>query len=113
MDGDLLERGTALAAIDEVVEGARAGAGAVLLLEAHPGLGKTRLTEVTADRCRTLDLRVLGAAGAALEQDLGWGVARGVFGGELGDPARRARRPPRSCTACTGCCPTWRRRDRP
>ncbi len=89
MDGDLLERGTALAAIDEVIEAARAGAGAVLLLEAHPGLGKTRLAEATAERGRTLDLRVLGAAGAALEQDLGWGVARGVFGPELGDRARR------------------------
>ena len=60
-----------------------------MLLEAHPGLGKTRLAEFAGERCRALDLRVLSTAAAELEQDLGWGVARGVFDPELRDPVRR------------------------
>src|SRR6202035_2425358 len=85
----LLERDTALTAIDEVVEAATAGAGLALLITGHPGMGKTRLYEASLDGARSRGLRVLRAAGAELEQNLSFGVAaqvaRGVLGGVSDD----------------------------
>ncbi len=74
----LLERDGALAAIDEVIEAATAGAGLALLITGHPGMGKTRLYEASLDGARSRGLRVLRAAGAELEQNLAFGVAAQV-----------------------------------
>src|SRR5437762_2005102 len=80
----LLERDSALSAIDDVLEAARAGAGMALLILGHPGMGKTRLYEATLDGARSRGLRVLRAAGAELEQNLAFGVAGQVGRGALG-----------------------------
>jgi DNA-binding CsgD family transcriptional regulator len=91
MPGDtgLLERETELEAIDEALRAAAGGGGTVMLLEGHPGLGKTRLAQVVAERGGTLGMSVLRAAGAELEHDLGWGVVRGLLGGQLSAADRR------------------------
>jgi DNA-binding CsgD family transcriptional regulator len=85
MSGDrgLLEREAELEAIDAALLAAAGGAGTVTLLEGHPGLGKTRLAQTTAERAGTLGLSVLRSAGGELEHDLGWGVVRGLLGGQL------------------------------
>ncbi len=74
----LLERDSALAAIDEVLEAASTEAGLALLILGHPGLGKTRLYEASLDGARARGLRVLRAAGAELEQNLAFGLAAQV-----------------------------------
>jgi DNA-binding CsgD family transcriptional regulator len=71
----LLERDDALAAIDGLLATAGAGAGSAVLLEAHAGMGKTRLHEVGLDRAPEAGLRVFRAAGAELEGNLAFGVA--------------------------------------
>jgi DNA-binding CsgD family transcriptional regulator len=71
----LLERETALEAIDAVLDASAAGAGLALLVLGHPGMGKTRLYESSLDGARTRGLRVLRAAGAELEQNVAFGVA--------------------------------------
>ena len=84
----LLERETELAAIDELID-ADGGPRGVLLLEGNAGLGKTRLASLAAERCAALGLCTLWAGGGALEQDLAWGVVRGLFGAQLADRGRR------------------------
>src|SRR5438270_12116461 len=74
----LLERDTALATIDQVVDPAKAGAGLALLIMGHPGMGKTRLYEAALDGARSRRLRVVRAAGAELEQNLAFGGAAQV-----------------------------------
>jgi DNA-binding CsgD family transcriptional regulator len=71
----LLERHRALQAIDDTLAAARRGEGMALLLEGHPGMGKTRLHETALDRARGDGLRVLRATGAELERNLALGVA--------------------------------------
>jgi DNA-binding CsgD family transcriptional regulator len=70
----LLERDRELERIDALLERARGGDGAVLALEGPPGIGKTRLLEVAAERAH--GLIVARAAGSELEQEFGYGVAR-------------------------------------
>jgi DNA-binding CsgD family transcriptional regulator/tetratricopeptide (TPR) repeat protein len=85
----LLERETALAAIDHAIDATKTGAGDALLLEAHPGMGKTRLHEASLDKGRQRKLRVLRAAGAELEQNLAFGVAGQLLRGLIDElPAR-------------------------
>jgi DNA-binding CsgD family transcriptional regulator/tetratricopeptide (TPR) repeat protein len=71
----LLERESPLQAILAVLDSIEAGTGAALLIEGHPGMGKTRLYEAALDEGRRRDMRVLRAAGAELEQNVAFGVA--------------------------------------
>src|SRR5437764_11359878 len=85
----LLERETALAAIDQALDATKTGAGDALLLEAHAGMGKTRLHEASLDKGRQRKLRVLRAAGAELERNLAFGVAGQLLRGLIDElPAR-------------------------
>jgi DNA-binding CsgD family transcriptional regulator len=78
----LLERGPALAAIEELLDPSVDGDGA-LLIAGHPGLGKTRLFGVALDRARERGLLVLRAAGSELEQNVAFGVAGQLLRGLL------------------------------
>src|SRR5258707_12870483 len=71
----LLERDSALATIDGVLDSVSAGNGRALLISGHPGMGKTRLHEATLDAARARGLQVLRASGSELEQNLAFGVA--------------------------------------
>ena len=48
----LVARVRALAEVDSVLAGARAGRGALMAVTGEPGIGKTRLAEAAADRSR-------------------------------------------------------------
>jgi DNA-binding CsgD family transcriptional regulator len=81
----LLEREPALAAIERILDAAETGGGSALLIEAHAGMGKTRLHEAALDGARDRGMRVLRAAGAELEQSVAFGVARQLLTGQLGE----------------------------
>src|SRR5947209_14281272 len=81
----LLERETALEAIDEALEHAAAGLGAALVFEGHAGMGKTRLHEAALDSARGRGLRVIRGTGAELETNLAFGVAGQVLRSLIGE----------------------------
>jgi DNA-binding CsgD family transcriptional regulator len=86
----LLERDSALRAIQRTLDGAQEGAGQALLIEGHAGMGKTRLHEAALDGARERGMRVLRAAGAELERSIAFGVAARLLSAQLGDlPAAR------------------------
>jgi DNA-binding CsgD family transcriptional regulator len=88
----LLERGAELEELDALLSAARAAHGAVAVLEAPAGQGKTALLRVLRARAAASGLRVLGSTGSPLERDFAFGVVRQLFDAELhrADPARRA-----------------------
>jgi DNA-binding CsgD family transcriptional regulator len=75
----LIERAEEIAAIDAAISSALSGHGQVVLVEGAPGLGKTSLLASAAEAAEDAGMRVLGASGALLEQDLAWAVVRDVF----------------------------------
>jgi DNA-binding CsgD family transcriptional regulator len=88
----LLERDDLLEAIAAVLDALEEGDGRALLLEGHAGMGKTRLHEAALDEARSRGVRVLRAAGAELEQNLAFGVARQLIGALLNDLPPAGRR---------------------
>jgi len=80
-----------LGAIELLLEDAQAGAGRGLLIEAHAGMGKTRLHEAALDSARRRRMRVLRAAGAELERNIAFGVAAQLLSSQLAElsPAQR------------------------
>jgi AAA ATPase domain len=68
---ELIERDDERAALDEAVAAAKSGAGRLLVIEAAPGLGKTRLLRTLQDRP---GVRVLRARGSELESKFAFGV---------------------------------------
>jgi DNA-binding CsgD family transcriptional regulator len=83
----LLERDRELDLLRASTEAARRGQGAVLLIEAPAGLGKTGLLQVAADLAGARSLRVLPARGGELERDLAYGLVRQLFERMLADAA--------------------------
>ena len=79
----LLEREAPLREIDQVLDAAADGLGTALLIEGHAGMGKTRLHEASLDGARAREMRVLRAAGAELELEVAFGVARTLLEAEL------------------------------
>jgi DNA-binding CsgD family transcriptional regulator len=79
VDAFLLERESEIAQLTRVFGQARAGRGAVVLLDGPPGIGKSHLLRA----CRTLaergDMEVLAASGRELGSEVGYGVARQLF----------------------------------
>jgi DNA-binding CsgD family transcriptional regulator len=88
----LLERESPLEAIAAVLDSIEAGTGAALLLEGYAGMGKTRLHEAALDEGRRRGMRVLRAAGAELEQNVAFGVARQLVRALVHDLPEDARR---------------------
>ena len=68
---ELIERDAERAALDEALDAAKHGTGRLLVIEAAPGLGKTRLLRTLQDRS---DTRVLKARGSELESKFAFGV---------------------------------------
>src|SRR2546421_4199904 len=88
----LLERESALRAIEAILEEASEASGAALLIEGHAGMGKTRLHEAALDGGRAREMRVLRAAGAELERNVAFGVGAQLLSAQLGDLPERGRR---------------------
>ena len=79
LGGVLVERDTELAAIERRLAQARDGHGGVVFVEAHAGIGKSRLLTVAGDLAREAGMQVAGAQGTRLEQDFPFGLAIQLF----------------------------------
>src|SRR5919106_1176365 len=75
----LLEREAELDALERLVEVARRGEGRLAVVEALPGLGKTRLLGETRARASAHGLQVLSARAGELEGEFAFGVVRQLF----------------------------------
>jgi DNA-binding CsgD family transcriptional regulator/tetratricopeptide (TPR) repeat protein len=74
-----LERSGEERALADALARARSGTGALVVLEAAAGLGKTSLLRATHDLARTQDARLLRARASELEAGFGFGVVRQLF----------------------------------
>jgi DNA-binding CsgD family transcriptional regulator len=79
----LFEREAELQVIANLMHGVEHGAGAVVLVEASAGLGKSVLLDHAAASASGAGLLVLRACGHQLERGFGWGIARSLFEGLL------------------------------
>ena len=70
----LLERDAELERIEDAFKAATGGAGSLIVVEGHAGVGKTRLLDEARTRANALGLSVLSARGAETEQDFSFGV---------------------------------------
>ncbi|MEA2190662.1 MAG: hypothetical protein QOI73_783, partial [Solirubrobacteraceae bacterium] len=77
--GVLFERDEELRAVDELLDAARRGAGRLLLIEGHAGIGKTALLDAAVARARASGISVMGAHGSELESDFAFGIALQLF----------------------------------
>jgi hypothetical protein len=77
--GPLVDRERELTIIAESIDGAIAGRGATLLIEGQAGIGKTSLLAAARQLATTRGIAVVVAAGAVLERDFGFGLARQLF----------------------------------
>jgi DNA-binding CsgD family transcriptional regulator len=75
----LLEREHEVEQIRSALAGAAAGSGGALVIEAAPGIGKSRLLDEARRLAGTLGLRVLDARSTQLEQGFPFGVVRQLF----------------------------------
>jgi predicted ATPase len=75
----LLGRDREVARMDDLLDGARAGRGAVAVLEGAAGIGKTALAKEAGRRAELAGLTVLRASGAPLERQYPFGVVRQAF----------------------------------
>jgi DNA-binding CsgD family transcriptional regulator len=81
----LLERDQQLAELGAYVEEAHGGRGALVVLEAPAGVGKTALLSAACERARGAGATVLEAVGDELEHELAFGVARQLLAGTVRD----------------------------
>lgn len=72
----LVERKAEMRRLRSVVEGAAAGAGALLVIEGPAGIGKSRLLSEACGQAEHAGLQVLRARGGVLERDLAYGAVR-------------------------------------
>ncbi|MGN6188266.1 MAG: helix-turn-helix transcriptional regulator [Conexibacter sp.] len=89
----LLERERELAELDAAIASACAGAGALVVVEAPAGLGKTRLLHAARERGRAAGMRVLAARATELERDFPFALMRQLLEpalAPLDEPARAA-----------------------
>jgi DNA-binding CsgD family transcriptional regulator len=77
--GDLLEREGELHAVGELLDAARAGAGYLLLVEGHAGIGKTALLDAAVARAQAGGATVMRAHASELESDFAFGVALQLY----------------------------------
>lgn len=78
-DDTLLERERELGALAELTTEAAAGRGRLVVVEAHAGLGKTRLLRAARDIAAAEDLHVLTARATELERSFPYSVVRQLF----------------------------------
>ncbi|HEV2785271.1 MAG TPA: AAA family ATPase, partial [Solirubrobacteraceae bacterium] len=92
-DRALVEREGEVEQLRRALGAARAGDGAVIVVEAPAGHGKTELLRVLRAEAASAGMRVLGATGAELERDFPFGLVLQLFEGEIygaGDERRAA-----------------------
>jgi DNA-binding CsgD family transcriptional regulator len=82
----LLERAGELEAIARAARDAAHGAGAIVVIEGLPGIGKTALLDSARESAAKLGMETRSARGGELEQDLGFGVVRQLFAGASPPP---------------------------
>ena len=87
-DVPLLEREHELAVVAGLVDAARAGEGAALVIEGPAGIGKTRLLASTCRSAAERQLTVLRARGGELEQHTPYGLVRELFAVPLAQAGR-------------------------
>jgi tetratricopeptide (TPR) repeat protein len=75
----LLERADELAVVEGSLRAARAGVGAMMLVEGPPGIGKTELLVAAMARARRRRMTVLSARGGELEVSFPYAVVRQLF----------------------------------
>lgn len=75
----LIEREVELDALRELVDGAVAGRGGLLVVEGSAGVGKSALVSSARVYANAVGLRVLGARGGELERDFAFGALRQLF----------------------------------
>jgi DNA-binding CsgD family transcriptional regulator len=93
----LLERADELTRLTAALEAARAGSGAIALIDGPAGIGKTALLRTVADRASAAGMDVLAARGQELEHEFAFGVAR-----QLLEPVMRAAEPERRTALLSG-----------
>ena len=74
-----MERDAEQTLVDRAFERARAGVGAVIVVEGAAGIGKTRLVEEAARTASAAGMGVSRARGSGFEAEIGFGVARQLF----------------------------------
>ena len=77
--GQLLERDGELGSIDRLLDAARVGSGRCLLVEAGPGLGKSRLVAAACERAAATGMLVAHARCSELEIEFSFGAALQFF----------------------------------
>ncbi|MBW0134417.1 helix-turn-helix transcriptional regulator [Pseudonocardia abyssalis] len=83
---ELLERDHETGCVRRLVDAAASSAGGLLVIEGDAGIGKTGLVRAAATLAAERDVRVLGARGAELEQDLAFGMVRELLGAAASEP---------------------------
>lgn len=83
----ILERGSELDAIDDVLDRAASGVGHLMVIEGEAGIGKSTILHAALDRARSNGFRALQATGSELERQYPYGVAIGLFETLLRDQA--------------------------
>ena len=87
----LLERDAELAALERMLEAARAGDGLLVTVEGSAGIGKTRLLSEARARARASGMEVLFARAGELEGEFAFGVVRQLFEPALANSAPDVR----------------------
>ena len=87
----LLERGAELDAVDRALDAALGGIGSLTIVEGEPGIGKSSIIGVAAERAAARDLRVLRARGGEFEGQFPYGVIVELFGAALRSDDDRRR----------------------
>src|SRR5689334_2434181 len=72
----LLDRDAELAALGSAIDSARAGTGALLLVEGPAGIGKTALLTAAREHATEHGMRVLHGRGAEFEHEYAFAVVR-------------------------------------
>ena len=78
-DRVLVDRETELEVLATALSSARAGNGALVLIEGPAGIGKTSLLHVCRNHARDQGLTVLDSRGGELEREFSFGVVRQLF----------------------------------
>jgi len=87
----LLEREAQLARIADALAAARAGRGALVVVEGPPGIGKTALLSAARAEAGAQGMPVLRARGAELEREFAFGIVRQLFEPVLSGASAEAR----------------------
>jgi DNA-binding NarL/FixJ family response regulator len=87
----LLERDQELESLDRVVQAARAGQAAMVMIEGPAGIGKSTLLAQAGEMAGAAGFAVLRARGSDLERELPYGIVRQLFEPLLLEPGGRER----------------------